>query len=79
MTTHKEVTPEEFGQMIARWIGQGVNPLEVVGFEKHFDDYLPTIKKYDPTATEETLFVLGGSYPSRSAALAVIGELWDQV
>lgn len=78
MSDFKEVTPSEFGAMILTWSNQGVNPLEVISFEKHFDDYLPTIRKYQPDAMEETTLIVGGSYPTRQTALSKVGEWWDK-
>lgn len=78
MTTHKEVSQEEFSNEILCWSGQGAYPLEMITLTEHFDDYFPTIRKFDPASPEEVLLVLGGSYPTRSAALTVVAELWDK-
>lgn len=76
--SYQEVSQEQFSNEITRWTGQGVYPLEVITLTEHFNDYLPTIKKFDPASPEEVLLVLGGSYPTRLAALTVIAELWDK-
>lgn len=78
MSKHKEVSHEEFSNEILRWIGQDVYPLEVITLTKHFDDHMPTIKKFAPEASEDTLLILSGSYTTRAAALTLIGELWDK-
>jgi hypothetical protein len=76
MSNFEEVTAIEFGQEILRWQAY-LEPLEVISLYKHFDDHLPTIKKYQPDAMEETILIVSGSYPSRQAALSKIGEWWD--
>lgn len=77
MNNFEEITPIEFGQEILRWQAYVETPLEVISLYKHFDDYLPTIKKYQPDAMEETTLIVSGSYPSRAQALSKIGEWWD--
>ena len=78
MSKYNEVSKEVFSNEILRWIGQDCYPLEMIKLFKHFDDYLPTIPKFAPAATEEITLILGGSYPSRKAALSVVAELWDK-
>lgn len=77
MSKFTEVNESEFGNMMLIWDGQGVNPLAMVTLTKHFDDYLPTIEKYQPDDKEVTTLVMVGSYPSRQEALSKIGECWD--
>jgi hypothetical protein len=77
MSNLEEITAIEFGQEMLTWQAYIETPLEVVSLYKHFDDYLPTIKKYQPDAMEETTLIVSGSYPSRQAALSAIGQWWD--
>jgi hypothetical protein len=77
MSNFEEITVEAFGQEILRWQAYVETPLEVIGLYEHFNDYLPTIRKYQPDAMEETTLIVSGSYPSRQAALSKIGEWWD--
>jgi hypothetical protein len=77
MSNFEEITAEAFGQEILRWLPHVETPLEVISLYKHFDDYLPAIKKYNPAGGEEVTFILGGSYPSRQTSLSVIGSIWD--
>lgn len=77
MTDFKEVAPSEFGQEMLTWQAYIETPLEVISLYKHYDDYLPTIKKYEPDAMEETTLIVSGSYLSRQEAVSKIGEWWD--
>ena len=77
MIEYKEVSKDEFGQMILTWQAHVETPLEVISLYKHYDDYLPAIKKYDPASSKEVMFILGGSYPTKTAAMAAIGSIWD--
>jgi hypothetical protein len=76
-TNYKEVTKTYFGKEMLTWENHDVSPLEVIGLYEHHDDYLPTIQKYAPDSTEEVVFILSGSFPSRQAALNIIGAIWD--
>jgi hypothetical protein len=76
-TNYKEVTKTDFGKEMLTWASHNVSPLEVIGLYEHYDDYLPTIKKYAPDSTEEVVFILSGAFPSRQASLNIIGAIWD--
>lgn len=76
-TNHKEVTKTDFGKEMLTWENHNISPLEVIDLYEHYDDYLPTIKKYAPDITEEVVFILSGPFPSRQGALNIIGAIWD--
>ena len=76
---YQEVSQEEFSDQILFWLSEDVYPLEVIRLYKHFDDHLPTIQKYSIDGSSENITcVLAGSYPTRSAALTKVAELWDR-
>ena len=74
---YEEVTAEQFGDEIIKWDAHNVEPLTVISLFTHFDDFLPTIMKYDPMSSVETVFIITGTFKTRAAALKKIGEFWD--
>ena len=74
---YQEVTSEQFGDEIIKWDAHNVEPLTVISLFTHFDDFLPTIVKYDPESSVKTNLLLAGTFKTRAAALQKIGEMWD--
>ena len=75
---YEEITAEQFGDEIIKWECHNVPALQACSLFIHFDDFLPAIMKYEPQSSVETVFIITGTFRTRSAALQKIGEMWDE-